>query len=61
VSFLGAAGAVTFVMLVGYHSSVAAYRLRLDPDTYGIPANTSSVDFVGAVVLVASIVALWAA
>ncbi|HUR76620.1 MAG TPA: magnesium transporter [Acidimicrobiales bacterium] len=57
-SMLGASGAVVFVLAVAYYGSVASFRLRVDPDTYGIPAITSSVDFVGAVALVAAIVAL---
>jgi mgtE-like transporter len=58
VSLLGAIGAVVFVIAVAYYGSIAAYRLRLDPDTYGVPTITSSVDFVGALMLVAAIVAL---
>jgi mgtE-like transporter len=58
VSLLGAIGAVVFVIIVAYYGSVAAYRLRLDPDTYGVPTITSSVDFVGALMLVAAIVTL---
>ena len=57
-SLLGAAGAVLFVVVVAYYSSVGAFRFRLDPDTYGIPAITSSVDCVGAMALVSAIVAL---
>jgi mgtE-like transporter len=57
-SFLGAIGAVSFVVVVAYYGSVTAFRFRLDPDTYGVPAITSSVDFIGAVVLVSAIVAL---
>ena len=57
-SLLGAAGAVLFVVVVAYYSSVGAFRFRMDPDTYGIPAITSSVDCVGAMALVSAIVAL---
>jgi len=57
-SLLGATGAVVFVVFVAYYSSVGAYRFRLDPDTYSIPAITSSVDLVGAIALVSAIVAL---
>jgi mgtE-like transporter len=57
-SFLGAIGAVSFVVVVAYYGSVTAFRFRLDPDTYGVPAITSSVDFVGAVMFVSAIVAL---
>jgi mgtE-like transporter len=44
-------GVVAFAFAVAYLSGVAAYRLRLDPDTYGIPVVTSSVDLVGAFLL----------
>ncbi|MEY2471054.1 MAG: mgtE-like transporter [Actinomycetota bacterium] len=57
-SLLGALGAVAFVFVVAYYGSITAFRLRLDPDTYGVPTITSSVDFVGALVLVSVIVAL---
>ena len=43
---------VLFVMVVAYYGTIAAYRFRLDPDIYGIPVVTSSVDFFGSVVLV---------
>jgi mgtE-like transporter len=58
VSLLGALGAVVFVVFVAYYGSITAYRLRLDPDTYGVPTITSSVDFVGALMIVWAIVAL---
>ncbi|MEY2469826.1 MAG: mgtE-like transporter [Actinomycetota bacterium] len=58
VALLGALGAVAFVVVIAYYGSVTAYRLRLDPDTYGVPTITSSVDFVGALVMVSVIVAL---
>ncbi len=58
VALLGAVGAVAFVIVVAYYGSVTAYRLRLDPDTYGVPTITSSVDFIGALVLVSVIVVL---
>jgi mgtE-like transporter len=58
VSLLGAIGAVAFVVVIAYYGSVTAYRLRLDPDTYGVPTITSSVDFIGALMLVSAIVAL---
>jgi mgtE-like transporter len=57
-SMLGAIGAVAFVIAVAYYGSVTAFRLRLDPDTYGVPTITSSVDFFGALMLVSAIVAL---
>jgi mgtE-like transporter len=58
VSLVGSLFAVVFVILVAYYGSVASFRVGLDPDTYGIPMVTSSVDFVGAVALVVTIAAL---
>jgi len=57
-SLAGGVFAVLFVVLVAYYGAVAAFRVGVDPDTYGIPIVTSSVDFVGAVALVVAITAL---
>jgi mgtE-like transporter len=48
---------VLFVIAVAYYGTVAAVVLRVDPDTYGIPVVTSSVDFVGSVALITIAVA----
>lgn len=58
VSLLGGLVAVSFVVIVAYYGTIAATRLGLDPDTYGIPVVSSSVDFVGAFTLVLTIAAL---
>jgi mgtE-like transporter len=58
VSLLGGAIAVLFVLVVAYYGTIAAVRFGADPDTYGIPLVTSSVDFVGAVALIVVIVAI---
>ncbi|MBW8825931.1 MAG: magnesium transporter [Acidobacteria bacterium] len=58
VTALGGVFAIAFVLFVAYYGTVAAFRLGVDPDTYGIPLVTSSVDFAGAFALVLSIVAL---
>jgi mgtE-like transporter len=58
VSLLGGALAVLFVVAVAYYGTIAAVRLGADPDTYGIPLVTSSVDFVGAVALIVVIVSV---
>jgi mgtE-like transporter len=57
-ALLGAVGAVAFVVAIAYYGSIAAVRFGVDPDTYGIPTVTSSVDFVGAVALVLAVSAL---
>jgi mgtE-like transporter len=50
--------AVLFVVTVAYYGTVAAYRTGVDPDTYGIPVVSSSVDFVGAFTLIIAIALL---
>lgn len=57
ISVAGGAVAVTFAVGVAYVATVAAYRVGVDPDTYGVPVVTSSVDFVGVAALVAMAVA----
>jgi mgtE-like transporter len=55
VSMLAGAMAIVFVVGVAYYSTVAAYGTGVDPDTYGIPIVSSSVDFVGAFTLIIAI------
>lgn len=43
---------VLFVIALAYYGTIVAWRSNLDPDTYGIPIVTASVDFVGVVALV---------
>ena len=49
---------MAFVVVVAYYGTVVAFRTGLDPDTYGIPVVSSSVDFVGALILILTIAAL---
>ena len=42
--------------IVAYLAAVATYRFGLDPDNHGIPIVTSTMDFLGAATLVATIV-----
>ena len=58
VSLIGGMFAVAFVVALAYYGTIAAWRVNLDPDTYGIPVVTASVDFVGVVALIFTIVAL---
>lgn len=58
VSLVGGAFAVLFVVAVAYYGTIAAVRFGADPDTYGVPLVTSSVDFVGALALIVVIVAV---
>jgi mgtE-like transporter len=57
-TYLGGTAAVVFVIGVAYYGTIASVRLGVDPDTYGIPIVTSSVDFVGAVALIVAIASL---
>lgn len=58
VSLLGGLLASFAVMVVAYYTTVVAIRFGLDPDTYGIPMVTSSLDFVGAFTLILALVAV---
>jgi len=58
VAVLGGALATSCVVLVAYYATIVAVRFGLDPDTYGIPVVTSTLDFVGAFALILAIVAV---
>ena len=55
---MGGALSLVFVIGVAYWGTVVAYRTGLDPDTYGIPVVSSSLDFVGAIALILAIAVL---
>jgi mgtE-like transporter len=57
-ALLGGSLSVVFVLVVAYYASIGSSRLGVDPDTWGVPIVTSSVDFVGTVALVFALVAL---
>jgi mgtE-like transporter len=57
-SLLGGMLAMGFVLAIAYYGTIVAVRTGLDPDTYGIPVVSSSVDFVGAFSLSIAIVFL---
>lgn len=57
-SLIGGAVAVAFVIALAYYGTIAAWRSDLDPDTYGIPVVTASVDFVGAIAFIVTIAVL---
>lgn len=57
-SLTGGLMAVAFSVLIAYYGTVAAVRLGLDPDTYGVPMVSSSIDLFGAFSLILAIVAL---
>ena len=58
LSLLGGLAAIAFVVIVAYYGAIATQRVGLDPDTYGVPVVSSSVDFVGAFTLVLVISAI---
>ena len=58
LALLGGAVVMAFVVVVAYEGTIVAFRTGLDPDTYGIPIVSSSVDFVGALILVLTIAIL---
>ena len=56
VALLGGLLATILVMMVAYYGTLAAVRFGVDPDTYGIPMVTSSLDLVGAFTLIVAVV-----
>ena len=58
VALLGGVLATILVVVVAYYGTIAAVRFGLDPDTYGIPMVTSTLDVVGAFTLIFAVVAV---
>ena len=58
LSLIGGAITVAFVIALAYYSTVAAWRFDVDPDTYGIPVVTATVDFVGVVIMIVTMFTL---
>jgi mgtE-like transporter len=57
-SLLGGLAAMIVVVLIAYYGTIATVRLGIDPDTYGIPLVSSTVDLIGALTLVIAIAVL---
>ena len=57
-SVLGGVAAMAVVVAIAYYGTIVAVRSDIDPDTYGIPIVSSSVDLVGALTLIIAITAL---
>jgi mgtE-like transporter len=57
-SLLAGLMAMVAVLVIAYYGTIAAVRLGIDPDTYGIPLVSSTVDLVGALTLVVAITTL---
>ncbi len=58
VAAIGGIAATVFAAGVAYYGTVASTAAGVDPDTYGIPVVTSSVDFAGVVALIVTVAAL---
>jgi mgtE-like transporter len=54
-SLLGGLAAMLVVLVIAYYGTIAAVRSDIDPDTYGIPIVSSTVDLVGALTLIIAI------
>jgi len=54
-SLLGGLVAMVAVLAIAYYGTIATVRLGIDPDTYGIPMVSSTVDLVGALTLIIAI------
>lgn len=57
-SMLGGVAAMLFVVAFAYYGTILAVRGGVDPDTYGIPVVSSSVDLVAAFTLILALVVL---
>jgi len=55
VSMIGGGIATGMALVIAYYGSILTYRLGLDPDNYGVPMLTSSMDLVGVVALILAI------
>ncbi|MGI8425242.1 MAG: magnesium transporter [Actinomycetota bacterium] len=58
LTLIAGAIATTGAVFVAYYSAVTSFRFGLDPDNFGIPLVTSSMDLVGALALIATMVIL---
>lgn len=54
-SLAGGLAAMAVVVVIAYYGTIFAVRSDIDPDTYGIPLVSSTVDLVGALSLVVAI------
>ena len=56
ISAIAGSIATLFVVAVAYYTTMGSFRFGLDPDTYGIPVVTSSLDLVGAFTVILAMV-----
>ena len=54
-SLVGGLAAMAVILAIAYYGTLATIRTNLDPDTYGIPMVTSTVDLIGAMTLIVAI------
>jgi mgtE-like transporter len=57
-SLLGGLAATFMACGIAYYSTIASVRAGLDPDSYGIPLVTSTLDLLGAFALILSVAVL---
>lgn len=57
-SLVGGAAVMAIVITVAYYGTIAAVRLHLDPDNYGIPLVTSTIDLAGTFTLLTALTLL---
>jgi mgtE-like transporter len=58
VALIGGMAAMALAVLLAYYSTIAAVRTGLDPDSYGIPVVSSTMDFIGAIAVIVVIAVL---
>ena len=56
ISAIAGSIVTVFVVAVAYYTTMGSFRFGLDPDTYGIPIVTSSLDLVGAFTVILAMV-----
>jgi mgtE-like transporter len=57
ISLLGGLISTAFAVVVAYYAATATFRMGLDPDDFGIPIITSTMDFLGVISLIIALVA----
>lgn len=58
IALMGGSIATVLLFAVAYTAATTTFRLGLDPDNYGIPIVTATMDLLGVLCLVAAIIAL---
>ena len=58
VTILAGGMATVLMVFAAYYTTMGAFRFGLDPDTYGIPMVTSTLDLIGAFTLILALVAV---